>query len=214
MPQFDSQALVRQLEWRYAVKKFDPTKKIPADVWAALERTLVLAPSSYGAQPWKFFVIEDPALREKLRPASWNQAQIVEASHLVVFAIKKRYDAADLDRYMARTAEVRGMEVASLEGFRKMVASHVSAPGFDVDAWSAKQVYLALGGFLTAAAVLGVDACPMEGFNPAEYDRILELDKLGYSATVLATAGYRSADDKYADLPKVRFPLDEVIERR
>ena len=209
-------ALLTQLRWRYAVKKFDPTRKIDAATWTALEEALVLTPSSYGLQPWKFLVIETPALREQLLPASWNQRQIVDASHLVVLCIKKNLSAADIDRFVRRTAELRGVAPATLEKFgAMMVRDVVEGPrSLIVNQWAANQVFIALGNFLTAAALLGVDACPMEGFEPPKYDQILGLAAKGLSATVVCTAGYRAADDKYAVVPKIRFKTDEVIERR
>ena len=109
--------LLQQLQWRYATKKFDPTQKIPDTVWAALEQSLVLAPSSFGLQPWKFFIIRNPELRQQLVEHSWGQTQVVDASHLVVLAIKKDVNAADVDHYVERMAEVRQVSVESLQGF-------------------------------------------------------------------------------------------------
>ena len=199
------------LRRRYAVKKFDPARKIPAADWRALEEALVLAPSSFGLQPWAFFVVDDVALRRQLVAASWNQAQVVDASHLVVFAIRKGLAAADADRFIARTAAVRGVPVATLEGYRKMIVGFLERPGFDVDGWSAKQLYLALGQYMTAAAMLDIDTCPMEGIDPAAYDRILGLERRGFATVCACPAGYRSPDDKHAQAPKVRYPLEDVV---
>jgi nitroreductase len=212
-PVLAADALVERLRWRYAVKKFDAAKKIPAEIWKALEEVLVLAPSSFGLQPWKFFVVTDPAVREKLKPASWNQTQITDASHLVVFAIKKDLSVADVEHFAQRIVEVRGVPEKSLEMYKKIMADFVgrAGKGLDINAWAADQVYIALGTFMTAAAVLGIDTCPMEGFEPAKYDEILGLPALGFHATVLATAGYRAADDVFAKLPKVRYKKEEVI---
>ena len=206
-----NETVLRQLRWRYAVKKFDATRKIPAADWKTLEEALVLAPSSFGLQPWAFFVVDDKALRTQLMAASWGQQQVVDASHHVVFAIKKGLVAADVERFIARTAEVRGAPAASLEGYQKMMVGFVSKPGFDVDAWSAKQVYLALGQYMTAAALLGIDTCPMEGIDPAAYDRILGLAAKGYATVCACPAGYRAADDKYASASKVRFAHGDVV---
>lgn len=205
--------VLAQLKWRYATKRFDLARKIPGDLWARLEEALTLSPSSYGLQPWKFFVVTDPAVRAKLAPVAWNQAQITTASHLVVFAVRKNMGAADAQRLAARTAEVRGVPVESVEAYKNMVAGAFSrlAPE-QIDAWMARQVYIALGVFLTTAAMLGVDACPMEGFQPEKFDEILGLMEKGYGSVVLAAAGYRSPDDKNATLEKVRYPKDEVIE--
>lgn len=209
------QALIDQLNWRYAVKRFDPTKKIPADTWAALEKALVLTPSSFGLQPWRFVVVVDQATREKLVPLSWKQTQPADCSHFVVFAARDTMTEHDIDRLISRTAELRGVGVETLAGYRKMMIGSLvtAAPGFNVKHWAALQAYIALGNFMTAAAMIGVDTCPMEGIEPAKYDELLGLPKEGYSTIVACAAGYRAADDKYAALPKVRFRDEEVIRR-
>jgi nitroreductase len=207
------ETVLHQLQWRYATKKFDPTQIIPAETWATLEQSLVLAPSSFGLQPWKFFVIRNPDIRQKLLTASWNQTQVIEASHLVVFAIKKDISATDVDRYVARMAEVQQVPVENLQGFSDVVKGFLTKPPYplDVNEWSTRQVYIALGQFMTSAAMLGIDTCPMEGFVPAQYNELLELPQQGYSAVVVCPAGYRSAEDKSALRPKVRYPGQEVI---
>jgi len=203
----------RQLGWRYATKLFDTTLKIPDTDWQTLEQALVLTPSSFGLQPWKFFVVTDPATKSRLKQASWNQAQIADASHVVVFAIRKNLSIADIERYVARTAEVRGVTVESLVRFHQAMVGTLSSPSFDINEWAARQVYIALGFFMATAAVLGVDTCPIEGFEPKKYDEILGLPPLGYGACVVAAAGYRSKDDKYASVPKVRFKTEDVVHR-
>lgn len=209
-----SESLTAQLRWRYAVKRFDPARKIPADDWRALEEALVLTPSSYGLQPWKFFVITDQSLKDRLVSISWNQRQLADCSHVVVFAIKKDLSAADIDRYLGRIAEVRSVPIENLAGFRKLLLSSFAPPPaeFDVNHWASLQVYIALGNFMTSAAVLGIDTCPMEGIEPAKYDDLLGLPAKGYATLVACVAGYRAADDKYAALPKVRFKHEDVIE--
>jgi nitroreductase len=205
--------LIGQLNWRYATKQFDLQRKIDAADWAALEESLLLTPSSFGLQPWKFVVVTDLALRQKLVPASWGQTQVAEASHLVVFAIKKNLTEQDVDNYLDRIAEVRGVSRESLNGFRDMLVGGI-IKGMDDPtrkAWAARQVYIALGNFLNSAALLGIDACPMEGIQADKYDEILGLDKQGLSAVVVAAAGYRASKDPYAALKKVRFPKEEVF---
>ena len=208
--------LLGQLDWRYATKKFDPAKPIAAADWAALEQALILTPTSYGLQPYKFLVLTDPALRAQLVPASWGQTQPVDCSHFVVFAARARNTEADVDRYMARMAEVRGTTAEALAGFKKVLMGDVvhGARGQVSLEWATRQAYIALGNFMTAAALLGVDTCPMEGFEPAKYDDILGLTAQGFHAVVACAAGHRAADDKYAGLPKVRFPADVMIDRR
>ena len=214
MPTMSAAGFSAQLRWRYATKHFDPARPIPRHLWNAMEDALVQSPSSYGVQPWKFVVITDPALKATLRPVSWNQAQITDASHLVVFAARTKVSAVDIDRFMARTAQVRGGTVGALAGYRGMIIKDVvegprSRQAFE---WAARQCYIALGGFMTAGAVLGVDTCPLEGIDPAAYDRILGLK--GYRTVVACAAGFRAETDKYAALPKVRFAAEDVIDRR
>jgi len=203
--------LVSNLQWRYATKKFDPTRKIPDPIWSALEDSLVLAPSSFGLQPWKFFVIQDQNLRQQLLPHSWNQTQVVEASHLVVFAIKTQLDVAYADRYLERMAEVQGVPIDTLAGFGNMLKGFLEKPPLSLDEWAVRQVYIALGQFMVAAAMVGVDTCPMEGFIPAKYDEILGLPQQGYRSVVVCPAGYRDPADKYASRPKVRFPKSMMV---
>lgn len=208
-------ALLAQLRWRYATKKFDPTRIIPERDWGALEEALILTPSSFGLQPWKFVVITDPAVKAELPAISWNQKQVLEASHTVVFA--RRLDVTEefIDRNIQRIVEVRGGTVEGLAGFKKMLMKSLVPPpaGFDLQNWAALQCYIALGNFMTSAAVLGIDTCPMEGIVPAKYDELLGLTAKGFATVVVGCAGYRAADCKYASMAKVRFPTEEMIER-
>lgn len=210
-----AETVVQSLEWRYAVKKFDAARKIPAADWAAIERALVLTPSSWGLQPWRFVVVTDPGVRRKLVAASWNQQQVADASHLVAFAIVKDLGPAHVEAFLAKTAAVRGVPVESLEAYKNMMLGFLARPRdkFDVNAWAAHQVYIALGNFMTAAAVMGIDTCPMEGIVPAQYDEILGLAAKGLTTVVVGVAGYRAADDKYAAARKVRFDAKDVIVR-
>ena len=206
--------LLNALNWRYATKVFDPNKKIPADVWQTLERALVLSPSSYGLQPYRFLVISDPAKRAALLPHSWNQKQVVDASHFVVFTARTQMTEADVDKLIARTTDVRKIPAESLNFYRDMMLGDlVKGPRSRMaHEWAARQAYIALGNLMTCAAVLGVDACPMEGFVPSEYDRVLGLENSGYATVVCCALGYRAANDKYASLPKVRFELQELVQ--
>lgn len=208
--------LIEDLSWRYATKFFDPEQTIPAETWQALEEALVLSPSSYGLQPWKFIVITDLELRQQLRPHSWNQPQITDCSHLVVFCSRREITPTDLDRLIDQTAIARGTAPEQLDGYRQMMQRDlVDGPrSQQIDQWSTNQAYIALGNFMTSAALLGVDTCPIEGFEPPAYDRILGLEQSDYRSAVVCAAGYRAEGDKYATLAKVRYPLSEVIEHR
>ncbi len=216
MSPISGESLLQQLNWRYATKKFDPTKKISAPDWAVLEEALILTASSYGLQPWKFVVVTDPALKTKLRPASWNQSQVEDCSHLVVFTAKQDITEADLDRFIARTAEVRGTSVESLAGYKGYMLGDLvnGARHAVIGEWAARQTYIAMGNLLTSAALLGIDACPFEGIEPAKYDEILDLTGSGYATVAACPLGYRAADDKYATAPKVRFAAKDIIDHR
>ena len=206
--------LLEHLKWRYATKQFDPSTKISPEVWTALEDSLVLTPSSYGLQPWKFLIITSSELKEKLKPLSWNQSQVTDCSHYVVFTIKKNLTAEHVDHFVARTAELRGGTVDAIAGYRNMMISDVidGARSFNVNEWAARQAYIALANFMTCAALLGVDTCAMEGIEPVKYDHLLGLPAKGFSTVVACAAGYRAEEDKYATLAKVRFLKSEVLE--
>jgi nitroreductase len=208
-----AEQLLTQLNWRYATKQFDPNRKINAEDWAALEEALLLSASSGGLQPWAFVVVNDPGVREALVPAAFGQAQVKDASHLVVFAARTNFDVADVDAHIARTAEVRRIPAESLAQFREMlvggIVNAMDAP--TRQAWATKQAGIALGNLLTSAALLGIDACPMEGFLPPQVDEILGLKEKGLTAVAFCPLGYRSAEDAYSTLPKVRFPKEKVL---
>jgi nitroreductase len=205
--------LLQQLEWRYATKKFDANKHIPAETWAALEQALVLSPSSFGLQPWRFVVVKTPETRKTLQQHSWNQSQVVDASHLVVIASKNEVSEGDVGEFLSLVAETRSMELAALDAYRSMIlqfVAHLSSAGKIPD-WTTKQSYIALGFLLSSAAMLGIDSCPLEGINPQKYDEILGLPEQGYSARVACALGYRASDDKASGLKKVRFANNRVI---
>jgi nitroreductase len=207
--------LLASLRFRYATKQFDPSRKIPADAWEVLEQSLLLSPSSCGLQPWKFLVINTPELRESLKAASWGQSQVTDASHFVVYLTRTDFSDTDLDRWMECLAAAQGSTVESLSGYRSMITGLVTTMLPDqISAWNANQSYIALGQFMASAATLGIDTCPMEGLSPLAYDEILGLADTGYRTVFACAAGYRAATDKYALMPKARFPLAEVIEHR
>lgn len=207
------QQLLQALEWRYATKVFDPTKIIPADVWAALEKTLVLTPTSYGLQPYHFLIVQDPAKRAALLPHSWGQKQVVDCSHFVVFTARTEMKEADVTRLVTRISSVRGIPEATLVNYRDMMMSDIvnGARGKIAHEWATRQSYIALGNLMTAAAVIGVDACPMEGLVQAEYDKILHLHGTGYATVMACALGYRSEHDRYAHFTKVRYAVQDLV---
>jgi len=211
-------ALLANLAWRYATKQFDPARKIDAGTWTKIEEAMTLAPSSYGLQPWKFVVLSSNAdLRARLRAVSWNQPQITDASHMVVFAQKQNVAKEDVERHIQRVHQVRGGDASALAGYRDMMVNSMANPaglqGGTMLAYTRAQTYIALGFGLYTAAQLNIDACPMEGFDANKYDEILGLTPLGYHAAVVATFGYRSPNDAMAKLAKVRFEPKDVILR-
>jgi nitroreductase len=205
--------LLAQLNWRYATKEFDPMRKISPEDWSVLENALILSPSSYGLQPWKFIVITDQKIREELFPATWNQRQVLDCSHYVVFAVNTKMTEQHIDSHISRTVEIRGGTVEGLQRYRDVMLGDVvtGARGAQAQEWAARQAYLALGNLMTSAALMGIDTCPMEGFEPEEYDKILDLGAKGLASVVCCAAGYRSPTDKYAGQKKVRFDRADVI---
>jgi len=205
--------LLKALEWRYATKVFDADKKIPAEVWQALERSLVLTPTSYGLQPYKFLVVQEAGKRAALLPHSWGQKQVVDASHFIVFLARTEMKEADVDRFIKRAVAVRKLPADALKAYRgMMVEDVVSGPrGKAAHEWAARQTYIALGNLMTCAAMLRVDACPMEGVVPAEYDKILGLEGSGYTTVVACALGYRAVTDKHASHAKVRYETKDLV---
>jgi nitroreductase len=204
--------LLTALQFRYATKQFDPNRKIAGDTWEALERSLVLTPSSFGLQPWRFLVVADPSLRARLLPESWNQPQVTDASHFVVLSARTDLTESDIDAWMECMARVQGKPLEAVAPVKGMIVGFAERMSREErHAWNVRQVYIALGQLMTSAAVLGIDTCPMEGISNTSYDRVLGLEGSGYATVVACALGYRSPDDKYAVMPKARFDLEKVI---
>lgn len=200
------------LQWRYATKKFDASKKISDNNLQTLLESAQLAASSYGLQPYKILHVKNPALREQLRPASWNQPQIVEASDLLIFCAYDQFNEQTIDDHLALISQIRNQDLANLEGYGSFMKGALLNQSQDnLRHWMAKQTYISLGFLLTTAAQMGIDACPMEGFEASKYIEILNLKGQGLTPTVAVTLGYRSADDGLANAPKVRKSLDELV---
>jgi nitroreductase len=199
--------------WRYATKRFDPSKKIPSADWKVLEGALQMAPSSFGLQPWRFIVITNPELRAKLQPHSWNQPQITEASHLIVLAAKTSVDTPYIDSFLNQLCAERGVPAENLAGYRQLIIDFTSSltKVDGIEAWATHQLYIALGSLLLTAALLKVDACPLEGIDPNQYNAILNLPAQGYSAKVACALGYRSGSDAAAASKKIRFPTSQIF---
>jgi nitroreductase len=210
-PVLTPEQLIAVQHRRYATKRYDETRKIPADLWDAIEESLVYSASSTGLQPWKFLVITDPDLREKLLPVSWNQRIVTTASHLVVLAARETLGEEDARRHAENFAAVRGLGEKEKSEFLERQVGILARPGLDHFRYASLQVYLALGNLLTSAALLGLDSTAIGGFDPDAYDELLGLKGSGYRSVVAASVGYHAADDANATAPKVRFAREELI---
>ncbi len=198
--------------WRYATKKFDATKKISAADLNTLKEAIRLSTSSYGLQPYKIFIVENPELRAKLVAASYGQAQVADASHLLVFANELNFGAAGIDQLANNISSTRGLPLEAIQGYVDYMKGNITGLPEEVrNIWTSKQTYLALGNLLNAAAELKIDVTPMEGFVPAQVNEILGLDKLGLNASLLAPIGYRHAEDDTQHYKKVRKSNDELF---
>lgn len=196
---------IENQNWRYATKKFDATKKVSDSDLAVLKEAIRLSTSSYGLQPYKVLIIENEEIRKQLQPVSWGQSQIVDASHLFVFANYTDIQDTHIDTYMENIASTRGLNVSDLQGYGDFMKSKIVPLPKDKKAiWTSKQTYLALANLMNAAAELKIDVTPMEGFEPEKYNEILGLNALGLNASLVATVGYRHEDDTNQNIKKVR----------
>lgn len=205
--------LLDSLNWRYATKKFDATKKVSNEDLDKIKEAVRLSASSYGLQLFKVLIIDTAELREKLEPASYGQKQITEASHLVVFANYTKYDESQVDDYINLNAKTNGMNPEDLKGYadymKGALANHTEE---SYQAWTGRQTYIALGNLLAACGELKIDSTPMEGFVPAQYNEILGLDAKGLNASVVAAIGYRSEEDQTQHGKKVRKSVEDLFE--
>jgi nitroreductase len=203
---------IKNANWRYATKKFDTTKKISIQDLETLKEAIRLSASSFGLQPYRVLIIENPELRGKLQPAAWGQSQIVDASQLIVFANITNFGETEIDLSIANTTKTRGLPADALKGYGDFMKSKIVALPEDVrNTWASKQTYLALGNLMNAASELKIDVTPMEGFEPAQVNEILGLGKLGLNATLLATIGYRHEEDATQHYAKVRKSNEELF---
>ncbi|NVN97463.1 NAD(P)H-dependent oxidoreductase [Candidatus Nomurabacteria bacterium] len=204
--------IIEILNWRYATKKFDENKKIDQETFESLLEVLRLSPSSYGLQPWKFIVVNNKDIKEKIKALAYGQPQIMDASNIIIFANKKNIDSTLVDSYMNFVAKEKGIDVAHLDGFKNMINGSFSGKSNEeLRGWAACQTYLAAGNLLTSCAVSMIDACPMEGFDRAGLDQLLGLNELGLESRIIVTMGYRSTADEDAGKKKIRFPKEEVF---
>lgn len=205
-------SLIQQLEWRYATKKMTG-EKVPAEKVNNILRATQLAASSLGLQPYTILVIEDQATKEKLAPAAYNQPQITASSQLLVFCAWTDIIDKEVVAYIENIAKTRNVSTESLAGFKAMIDGSISKLTVEQkQVWASKQIYIALGTALAAAASEEVDATPMEGFNPQQFDEILGLEAKGLKSVVIMPIGYRAADDHLASAAKVRRDQSELFQ--
>lgn len=212
-PTTSREEIINTLNWRYACKKFDPTKKINAQDWSVLKEALRLAPSSYGLQPYKFIIVENTEIRKKLRESSWGQSQVTDASHYVVLVAKEKMEVADVEKFIQKNSSVRGLPSENLKGYHDMmVGDLVKGPRSQIiNWWAQRQAYITMGFALETAALLRIDTTPLEGLDPAAYDKILNLDGTGYKTVAAIAFGYRAGDDGYQNAKKVRLDENEIF---
>ncbi len=203
---------LESLNWRYATKKFDSEKLISEKDLSLLVEATRLSASSFGLQPYHVFVVKDPEIRSELKKASWGQSQITDASHLFVFASKKTFGAELIDSYLSEVSNVREIPQEGLKAYGDFMKSKlVPLPEEAKETWAAKQTYLAVGNLLSAAGVMEIDSCPMEGFEAETYDRILKLEDQDLTTSVVVALGYRSVEDETQHYKKVRRPKESLF---
>lgn len=203
---------IKDAKWRYATKKFDASKKVSPEDLNTLKEAIRLTASSYGLQPYKVFIIENPELRAQLQPVSWGQTQIVDASHVIVFANMTQFSDAEINAYIQNLSNTRNIPVEAVQGYGDFMKSKITPLTDELKSnWTSKQTYLALGNLLNAAAELKIDVTPMEGFEADKYNEILGLTQQGLNASVVATIGYRHQDDTTQHYAKVRKSTEELF---
>jgi nitroreductase / dihydropteridine reductase len=205
---------IESLQWRYAAKKFDTSKQLSETQITTLKEAFNLTATSYGLQPIKLIVIQNKALQEKLVSASWNQQQIVQASHVLVICVQNEFSSKDVESYFTLLKKIRNTPDEILNPFKKFLIAEMDKKSIqEIEIWNKNQAYLALGNLLTVCAIEKIDACPMEGFIPEQYDEILGLQSQNLKSTLVLPVGFRAEDDYMKDLAKVRKDLqDSVIE--
>jgi len=204
--------LLESLNWRYATKQFDPQKSLSDQQVNQLLEATNLTATSYGLQPFKFLVLNDQAKQDELVSSSYGQTQVADASHVIVIATRTDVDAGYISSYVDFMEAERGLPTGALDQFKDvMIGAITGMSDQECENWATKQAYIALGTLLTVCAAEKIDACPMEGFVDTEYDQLLGLSDMNLHAAVVVPIGYRSKDDKYQSLKKIRRPLSQMV---
>lgn len=205
--------IIESLNWRYATKEFDASKKVSQENLDVIIESLRLTASSYGLQPWKFLIISNQKIKDSLLEHSWGQKQVVDCSHHIVLCHPKTLDDGNIDAFIASMAKARHQSLEGLKAYEQIMKGSLSNMNqSEKSAWMKNQVYIALGNLLTTCALMRIDACPMEGIVREKYDEILGLQGKGLASAVACPIGYRKETDKYASAPKVRFSKSDVFD--
>lgn len=198
--------------WRYATKKYDNSKKVSTADLDFLKEAVRLSASSYGLQLYKVLIIESDEVKAKLVAAAYGQTQVADASHIFVFASQTNVGNTEIDAYLKNASETRKLPIEALAGYGDFMKGTINPMPEDAKSiWTAKQTYIAMANLLSAAAELNIDATPMEGFNAAQFNEILGLDKLNLNATVIVPVGYRHAEDDTQHYIKVRKSNEDLF---
>ena len=203
--------IINSLNWRYATKAFDPSKKVSKEDLDVIIESFRLSPSSFGLQAWKMFVVQDQDVQNSLVEHSWGQTQVADCSELLVLARPTKFDDTNVDEFIDDIAETRWQPKEELEWYAGMMKGFLGNMGENTKkAWMEKQIYIALGNLMTVCATMDIDSCPIEWFLPPKYDEILGLTEQWYASVVVLAVWYRDESDKYATAKKVRFSTDRV----
>jgi nitroreductase len=204
--------IIAQLEWRYATKKFDESKKLSEEKIATLKEAFNLTATSYGLQPVKLVVVSNLEKIKELVPMSYNQGQVGNASHILVLCTETNVDKKYIKNYFDLVEKTRNTPRDVLSSFEEFLISDFGKKTQeDIDVWAAKQAYLAIGNLLTVCAVEEIDACPIEGFVPNQYDDYLQLTEKGLKSVLVLAVGYRAEDDLFSEMKKVRKGVEEMV---
>jgi len=207
--------ILEKLEWRYATKQFDSSKILSEEKVEKLIKAANLTATSFGLQPVKVVLVENPAVREELVNHSWGQKQVAEASHLLVISVFKDLNDTHVDEFVERMAETRSIPAESLDGMSNMIKGFLSKMNEgQKKEWMTNQAHIVMGNLLTVCAVEEIDSCPIAGFVPKKYDEVLNLDEDNLESVLVLPVGYRLEEDKYANLAKVRMSDSEFLVRK
>jgi nitroreductase len=206
--------IIDSLNWRYATKKFDSTRKLSKSQINLLKKAFNLTASSYGLQPVKLIVISNQKIKNILLKSSMNQLQVIQCSHLLIICIESNINKSYIESYFKRVIDIRKTDPLVLESFKESIINEFNdMSNTSIINWSINQAYLALGNLMTVCSVEGIDSCPMEGFLPEKYDEILDLKSKNLKSVLVMPVGYRSVNDQFSSFKKVRKDInDNTIE--